>query len=394
MDKAPNIENELEVERELSPEEKKTLAAAWCSVVLGRETTPENVEAFSNEQMRAWLYDSLVSEALVLRSEWGLAPDIEKYREAMEKCADDAQRSDVQFQFIDSLKVKFKSHLVANLNGAESHMRRHESWPKAMRTTKIFNCVGATLIAIASIEEAGIEVHFGDMAGHVVAFARLENGEWVYADLNNNFIKKVKPEEKSIDGILCFVLKDPDIVYETAAILDPKNIPLSVFANLARLKKDIEEERYDSDRQKERIASLHQEGKQYFDSLKFNETRDLLYKGRDIWLKKNDVSISEEWVKVYLLNDFSGDIKRLPPAVLKELQGVLLQYPQDFKDFMMDMQHPIPGISEGLKEMLVAAHQRAWHASHGNQAAINKAVDFLIFQANARAKKEVPPTAS
>jgi hypothetical protein len=150
MDQAPKIENEV-VERELSSEEKKTLADAWFNLVLGRKNDSTDVEGFDNEQMRAWLYDSLISETLVLRNEWGINPDIEKYQEALDAVdkEDFTKKGNVQFRFIDFLNDKIVDFDTSHPKGL-GRPRRWESWPKTMRESKNFNCVGATLFAIAS----------------------------------------------------------------------------------------------------------------------------------------------------------------------------------------------------------------------------------------------------
>lgn len=391
MDKAPKIEN---AEQELSAEQKKSLAQAWCSVVLGREATPDNIEAFSNEQVRAWLYDSLISETLVLRNEWGLNPDIEQYREAMEGCTDDVQRSDVQFRFIDSFNDGIASFDESHPRGL-NRPRRWESWPKTMRDSKSFNCVGATLFAFVSLEEAGIEVSEGDPAGHSVAIARLADGEHVYVDANNDNVFVIRPEEKNIGGVRCLVVRDPRIEYEIIPVFDRHNLVKSVLGNLSGVLDDLKHGNYESKAQEQRTKEIYLAQKEMFDSIDFREFKRLLYgPDKDPWNNSDEPAFEVEFQKVELLHDFAKAKKDLSPEIINELVGVLLKNSEDIKQFMLDVGHSIPGISDALREVLVGMHENAWRLSHGNQAAISKAIEHFAFQVNYRFKKVSPPTAS
>jgi hypothetical protein len=382
MDQAPKIENEV-VERELSSEEKKTLADAWFNLVLGRKNDSTDVEGFNNEQMRAWLYDSLISETLVLRNEWNINPDIEKYQEALDAVdkEDFTKKGNVQFRFIDFLNDKIVDFDTSHPEGL-GRPRRLESWPKTMRESKNFNCVGATLFAIASLEEAGIDCFSGAPAGHSVAIARLADGEYVYVDLNNDKVSVIHPEEKNIGGVRCLVLKDPSIDYEIVPIFDRDEIVEAVLGNLSGVPSDVKKGVHESEEQERRTKAIYLSDKESFDKIDFLGFKNSLYgPDRDPWNQNKDPAFEVEFQKVYLLRELTFFFKKISPETKKALMGIFLSNLEEVKMLMRDINSAtIPGASAEVIQILKNLHEFAWQKTHGNEAAIIKAIDHLYFK--------------
>ena len=379
MDQAPKIENEV-VERELSSEEKKTLADAWFNLVLGRKNDSTDVEGFDNEQMRAWLYDSLISETLVLRNEWGINPDIEKYREEIEGCTNDDQKSRVQLEFIESINNGISNFSESHPDG-ENKLKRWESWPKAMRESKNFNCVGATLFAIASMEEAGIEVFYGNPAGHAVAIAKLRNQSYVFVDLNNRLVAPIEPDKRMIDGIHCFIVKNVKFDYESIPVLDRSSIVSSVLGNLSGLPSDVQLDVHDSERQKARTEAMYAEGRSFFEKVDFSQlTENLFKKQRDFWSDNNLVG-KIEFAKVSLLRHFEKEFLNIEPVNKGKIRDFFMQNPDKFTDFLLDSsKNDFKGLDPRIVRDLEFLHEEMWYFAKGDKAVVERATEYLNYR--------------
>lgn len=378
MDRAPKIEP---TEQELSAEQKKNLAQAWSELVLGRQHDSSEVEGFNNEQMRAWLYDSLMSEARVLRDEWGLAPDIKEYKEAMAKCADDKERGDAQFKFIQIMNEKAIAFVHLHSQGKD-RPRRFESWPKTMRESKSFNCVGATLFAFVSLEEAGISCILGNPFGHALAIAQLADGERVYIDLNNENVFPVKGEEKKIAGVNCFVINDGRTDYEIISIRDRHEIIDNILGNLKGVVDETQDEnhRHESEEQKARLHEIYSAGSSVFKMVDFEALRDSLFGSRKKYWNADDEEFRVEEGKIFLLRDLAllFGSSEAPVGLKKELSNLLMQQPELVKGMMIDIaKDQIPGASPLVIEMLKDMHMRAWRMSGNQPKSIEKAVEHL-----------------
>lgn len=386
MDKAPKIENEV-VERELSPEEKKTLADAWFNLVLGRKNDSTDVEGFTNEQMRAWLYDSLISETLVLRNEWGINPDIKRYREEIDGCVDDNEKSRVQLEFIRSINNGLANFSDSHPDG-ENKLKRWESWPKAMRESKSFNCVGASFLAIASMEEAGIEVFYGEPAGHAVAIAKLQNQSYVFVDLNNRLVAPIEPEEKMIDGIHCFVVRSANFDYEIMPVVDRSSIASAALGNLGGILYNVQHDIHDSDRQKERTESIYSEGKNFFDKIDFSQLTENLYKKqRDFWSDDNLVG-KIEFAKVSLLKHFEKVFLGIERGTQDKLRAFLMQSPDEFTAFLLDSsKNDFKDLDPRIASELEFLHQEVWYFAKDDKAVVEKATEYLNYRIKSFSKK-------
>ena len=391
MDQAPKIENELKVEQELSPEEKKTLADAWCHLVLGRGTPPARIDTFSNEQMRAWLYDSLISETLVLRNEWGVSPDMERYRAALEGCTDDTQRGNIQFQFIDFFVSRLSEKMEKHAQGG-NRLMRWESWPRAMRESGSFNCVGATLLSIASMEEAGITVFDANPAGHAVAIAQLQDGEYVFVDSNNFQVRTIVPEKREIGGVPCFVIHHSNIEYEIIPVFERGEIVFSILLNLSGVVRNLENDTHESPEQKSRTQQIYKDGAPFFESVNFRDIRRRLYGvRRDPWNSQN-AEFQNESMKVGLIHDFSKFLKEkgVDQGIVNEVRGIFAQYPTEVEAFMLDLDAPsVPGASAAAMNLLTEMHKAAWSAV-GSAEVIKMACRWLSLRYKAKMQSANP----
>lgn len=390
----PQGQSRETIERELTAEEKRQLSDAWVRVVLGRGRPPVGVEQFTNEQLKAWLYDSLIDETLLLRSEWGISPDMEKYRAALDSCENDVQRGNVQFKFIDFFIESLRAKMPKPSAGETPVPTKWESWPKAMRESGTFNCVGATLFSIASMEEAGIEVFEGNPAGHAVAIARLKDGDYVYVDSNNFEVFVIQPEKRDVDGVSCLEIHHPAIVYELIPVSSRENIVHGLLLNMSGIKRDATLGIHKNQREKERTLSLYAADKESLDSVDFKTLRRSLYGvTRDPW-NSGTPRFRAESARVGLLHDFFDFLneKKVSGQLKKELYGLLVNQTEAVEQLMFDLdKNNIPGASSEVIALIEEMHKKVWEAV-GDAEVIKKALHWLV--ENRRSRMRSQSTAS
>lgn len=223
--------NESAVEKELTLEEKKNLCQMWVDLVVDCEKMPEDIDDFSSEEVKEWLFQSLMHDTKRLLVEWDLEPDeMEIKKTALESDID--KKAELEKEYILSMHKKVSERLAFLKDSKGSY--RWASWPKLMRKERGSKCAGASMLGVEILESAGIESYCGNPAGHVVNLAKLSNGDWWYVDFLNSSTqcKKINPEENYIENIPVLKIDDPAIDYRLVPYSDNREMSYLILNNL------------------------------------------------------------------------------------------------------------------------------------------------------------------
>ncbi|MBU4141365.1 hypothetical protein KKE99_00635 [Patescibacteria group bacterium] len=230
------IENERAESKELSFEEKKQLVEVWGKIVLGKADSLQDIDAMTSEDIKKWLFNSLMQEIDSLAKEWGIESDKDLTRKIQEE-QNLENKAKLEAEHIKEMHDKV-SGIAENFDMASADVH-WSSWPGRMKETKQFNCVGATLLGINFLNKAGIKSYYGMPAGHVANVARLSNGEWQYADfLVQKLVKKINPSETRLGNTEVLKIDDEDIGFRVVPLLKNSEAPSSILDNLSELKEE------------------------------------------------------------------------------------------------------------------------------------------------------------
>lgn len=318
-----NIESTSE-KQELTPEQKITLGESWTKMAVDNASVPEDVSKMDNKNLKKWLFESTMKDIGCLADEWGLKADNDLI-EKIQKTEDLNEKSTLELDYIGNAHAQV-SKIVQNFDRSGRKSTKWDSWPKRMRETKEFNCVGATLLGINFLEKGAIKSYYGNPAGHVLNIARLSNGDWWYVDFRNgkNSVIKIEPEETSLVDTPVLKINHPSIDYKLIPLYDKSEAPCSILSNLASLKRKIkyknipdknierkEEreylQRYDDNFKKADFSTFHQ-------SLypKFIEVEDMKEMQREI-------------VRIETLRDFEKPVQDYLGVLTKKQEETLTE---------------------------------------------------------------------
>ncbi len=231
------IENECMENKELSCEEKRQLVETWGEVVLGRADNLLDTEAMKNEDVKKWLFSSLMREIEILAKEWKLEPDEDLIKKIQEE-QDFDNKSKFEVEYIRVMYDKV-SKITKNFD-MSSFSVKWSSWPARMRETKEFNCVGATMLGMHFLKKAGIKSYYGSPVGHAVNIAELSNGEFWYADFiqDKKLTKKLNLSEKQSGNKQILELDYDDGKVKQIPLLENSEISSAILENFSDLKKE------------------------------------------------------------------------------------------------------------------------------------------------------------
>jgi hypothetical protein len=241
---AENKESVLE--KELTLEEKKSLSQMWVDLVVDCEKVPADMENFSNAEIKAWMFQSMMHDARRLLLEWRLEPDEMKIKNIV--MADNLEiKAQLEKEYVLQMHDKI-TQKAATFQESEGSSR-WSSWPKAMREQNLFNCVGAAVLGAEILESAGIETYYANPVGHVVNLVKLASGEWWYVDFRNGETqcKKIDPQEISITDVPVLKIDDPMIDYQLLPYGDNSEIIAFVLGNFLNMDNESDDDSIDED---------------------------------------------------------------------------------------------------------------------------------------------------
>lgn len=288
-----SFENNNSVEKEniLTLEQKKILADAWVNLVVDCEKTPENLEELEQEELKEWMFQALMHDVKRLLAEWEIESDELKTRNIVLEI-DIEKKSQLEKEYILEMHKKVRNK-VQNFPKRES--RRWNSWPKTMRELGSFNCVGASMLGIEILENAGIQSYYGNPVGHVINIAKLSNGDWWYVDFLNDDsqCKKINPREIMITGMKVLEIHEDDIDYSLIPIDNDSEITESIINNLITMSYEVTDDTIDDDNKGKIFAKKYlEENKNIFPTIENLESIHTL-----MFPKKNKLLESSELAK-------------------------------------------------------------------------------------------------
>ncbi|MFA5433499.1 MAG: hypothetical protein WC319_11610 [Candidatus Paceibacterota bacterium] len=257
--------NELiQGEQEISLEQKKSLGGIWADMIIDDSCILQNISELEPEEFKKELYRKTIEDIDNLIIEWNLQAD-PKLIESIQKTENIDSKAALELEYIKKEHAQVDD-VAQKFDRLSEKSTKWDSWPKKMRESKGFNCVGATLLGMSLLDKGGIKSYYGTPHGHAVNIAKLSNGDWWYVDFRNGKqnVIKINPEEITLDSVPVLKINNPDIAYRFIPIHDNSEIVGSILGNLASLKQEAE----DQDTSNETIEK--KEAKEYLNKYKQN----------------------------------------------------------------------------------------------------------------------------
>ena len=283
--------------QEISSEQKKILGKVWTEMVVDNSDTPENIRDMPNEEIKKWLFESTMKDIESFTNELRLKND-QVLIEKIQKTENLDEKSALELEYIKNVHTQVDS-MVHNFDRSENKSTKWDSWPKRMRETKEFNCVGAALLGINFLEKGGIKSYYGNPAGHVINIAKLSNGEWWYVDFRNGKqnIIRIEPEETSLADVLVLKINHPSIDYRLIPLYENSEATCSILSNLASLKRAAENKNIpDENIEKKEAKKYLEKYKSNFEKMDFSLLHQSLY---------------SKFIEVEKTKEMRGEIRRI-----------------------------------------------------------------------------------
>lgn len=299
----PRADKSPRREQEISPEEKRGFLAFWQETVLGHEKQPTGMIPENNEALGSFLYESLMREMPGLLKEFDLEPDMGKIS-AIQAETNTGKRSNLQREYLQGMVRRFEV-VVSRFGDPEKDSRKWNDWPTTIRDEKTFNCVGAALLGMALLEQAGVRSAYGRPSGHAVNLARLDNGERWYLDLMNGRLEKIISPGKFIAETPIFQPTDPIGGYRLIPCFDNKEITSAVLGNLGHLKNAVAKDDFDNDADRRRGQEIYSRIGEIAAPIDFEKIETALYPRVQEVKESPDMQAEDlrvETLRKYLLN--------------------------------------------------------------------------------------------
>ena len=154
LEQPENIESGIEKQK-LTPERKRTLGENWIEMTIDNATVPENIDKMNDKNLKKWLFESTMKDIGYLADEWGLKAD-KDFIEKIQKTENLDEKSAFELEYIKNVHAQV-DNIVQNFDHSGRKSTKWDSWPKRIRETKEFNCVGATLLGIHILEKGKLK---------------------------------------------------------------------------------------------------------------------------------------------------------------------------------------------------------------------------------------------
>lgn len=332
----PKLENENILEKELSLEQKKRLGGVWTKMIVDDENIPENIGEMNESEIKKWLFESVMKDIAKFVEELGIKIDTELISK-IQNTKDADEKSALELKYIKNVHVQMYG-IVSTFDKSPDRSTKWDSWPKRMRETGEFNCVGATLVGTHLLKSAGIEPYYGNPKGHVLNIVSLQNGEWWYADFRNGKggLIKIDPAETTIEGARVLKIKHPHIDYKLIPIYNSEDLVEPILGNLSSIKRTAEKPK-DSD---ESLGK--KEAREFYEKYQedFQKT-DFALLNRSLYPKIVKVSSSEEMreeeARIRKKRDLSEPIQAYLKTLDREVVKAATLEMKDKKDIIAEV---------------------------------------------------------
>lgn len=359
--KIPNFEQQKNIEvgteqQELTSEQKKILGEVWTEMVIDGESMPGNMGEMRQDEIKKWLFESIVKDTEKFAEELGLQIDaalVEKIRNT----EDLGKKSALELEYIKSVHAQVDK-IVQSFDKSGRKSTRWDNWPKRMRETKEFQCGGATLLGMHLLEKAGIESYYGNPSGHQVNIARLSNGEWWYVDFINGKrnVIKIEPKETKLADVSVLEIDCPDIDYKLIPIYDHSEAAGRVLHILSILKYEAEDKTIpDEDIAKQEAKEYLKKYAQNFQKADFSLLHQSLYP-KFIEVDKTE-EMQKEITRIESIRDFEKPVQDYTKTLTKEQKEALVEEIKTKKEaienlFYQEDTSILQEISSELKKVL------------------------------------------
>ena len=368
--------------QEIGPEQKKILGEAWAEMVVDDSDTPENISGMTTEEIKKWLFESMMKDVEIFTNELGLKND-QVLIEKIQKTENLDEKSALELEYIRNAHTQVDD-IVHNFDESENKSTKWDSWPKRMRKTKEFNCVGATLLGINFLEKGGIKSYYGNPAGHVINIAKLSNGEWWYVDFRNGKqnIIRIEPEETFLADVLVLKINHLSIDYKLIPIYENSEAACSILSNLASLKsaaenKNIPDENIENKEAKEYLEKY----KSNFEKTDFSLFHKILY-SKFITVRKTK-EMQGEIRRINNMREFEKPIQAYTKTLSKEQKEFIIEEIKSKKEFIgnlfyKDDQSVLQKSSPELKKILELYLENLRKIKENQPEIYKEAVDKII----------------
>ena len=377
--------NNIHVEQkrqEISPEQKKILGEVWTEMVVDNSDTPKNISVMTTEEIKKWLFESAMKDVESFTNELGLKND-QVLIEKIQKTENLGEKSALELKYIRNIHAQV-DNIVHNFDESENKSTKWDSWPKRMRETKEFNCVGAALLGINFLEKGGIKSYYGNPAGHVINIAKLSNGEWWYVDFRNGKqnIIRIEPEETFLADVLVLKINHLSIDYKLIPIYENSEAACSILSNLASLKsaaenKNIPDENIENKEAKEYLEKY----KSNFEKTDFSLFHKILY-SKFITVRKTK-EMQGEIRRINNMREFEKPIQAYTKTLSKEQKEFIIEEIKSKKEFIgnlfyKDDQSVLQKSSPELKKILELYLENLRKTKENQPEIYKEAIDKII----------------
>lgn len=142
QNKIPESEPEHEV---LSVDEKQNLGEAWVEMVVGKGAVPEKIQEMSDEELKEWLFVSLMEGVGDFIEKTGIVVD-EYLIEKITSEEDIDKKSILELEYINNIREALNS--FAQPFRSRGEVTTWNSCPSLMKETESFNCVGGIFVPV------------------------------------------------------------------------------------------------------------------------------------------------------------------------------------------------------------------------------------------------------
>ncbi len=379
-----NNEIDSKQETNLSIEKRKQLKKIWEEMVVDKKSF-NNIENLDNNEIKDYLFASIMKEIKEFIKDSKINLDNQLIENI--KSADN-----VDDKSVSELKYIKEAHnqvnkLVEEFSKLKNKSAKWDSWPKRIKENKSFNCVGATLLGIYLLEQAGIESHYGVPSGHVINIAKLSNGVWWYVDFRNGKenVLKLEPEIIEINGVETLKVDRSEIDYNLIPIFDNSIAPGLILNNLSALEYEANDESISNNNLDKKSAKDYlKEYKDNFENIDFNSLSRTIYPELS-QINKSD-AMKREMRRIREIKNFKNIIRDYISSLTKEQKDFLKKEIKlkrsSIKEFFKDEDNiDLENVSNELRGLLKLFLKNLENINpEFSQKVINKVVEMIGYK--------------
>ncbi len=379
-------ENQLEkfnnTERELNHfEQKKILEKIWSEMIISPRKSAKSIEKMTRPEIKHYLFKSVMEDIEIFSQELGIQIDIELI-DKIQKEKNLEEKSALELTYIKQIHDQI-SNIIEKFDESIKSTK-WDSWPKKMRESKQFNCVGATLLGIYFLEKANIKSFYGNPYGHAVNIVKLTNGKWYYVDFRNgkdNIIKLKHPKKIDIADTKILQINQVNIDYKLIPFYYNSAIIGSILKNLSVLKQEAKSKPNDNESTEvEEAKDFFKKYQDILEKINFSKLVQWLYP--EITEIDETEEMKKEETRVKLIRNLEKSIrnyvKTLNPQENRTLKKEMQTKRKDIENFLNEGNKPIQNTSLNLNKLLQLILFNLKDAKEKQPELYQEAIDMFI----------------